>query len=53
MDSKEKRDLIFKYEDKILVMFDNQIENLMPRGDLQGCLEAMLSNVIEEGRKIK
>lgn len=50
---KDKREIlaILKYSDLILEIIDSQEE--LTRGDLQGCIEAVVMNIINDVRKEK
>ena len=49
MDNKTK--VMFEYSDKMLKIIDERIFDEMPRGDLQGVIEAIILSVYLEGKK--
>ncbi len=49
MDNKTR--IMMKYSDKVLKLIDEKAYDEMPRGDLQGVIEAIILNTYYEARK--
>jgi len=42
LDNKETLETFFDLTGRVLEIIDEDFKNLMPRGDLQGCVEAII-----------